>query len=132
MAFEITLAGDIVEAVEHRRVFRAEDADDFLFGPDIEFAFLALAVGIHRRIKTAVGGCHFADDPVEGFTDRSQVEFIAGDLPGLGINRHQQAVVVEHLLEMGHEPGAISTVTGKPAPEMIVDPPIGHSPQAAE
>ena len=44
-----------------------------------------------------------------------------GLAPGLGHQLEQQRVVVEHLLEMRHEPALVDAVAGEAAAEMIVD-----------
>ena len=44
-----------------------------------------------------------------------------GLAPHLGHQLEQQRVVVEHLLEMRHEPALVHAVAGEAAAEMIVD-----------
>ncbi|MBE7492553.1 MAG: hypothetical protein HS108_12460 [Planctomycetes bacterium] len=43
------------------------------------------------------------------------VALFAGDLPGIEVGLHQQCLVVEHFLEVGRQPLAISGVAVKAA-----------------
>src|SRR5690348_4682952 len=44
----------------------------------------------------------------------------------MGAKPSEQGIVVEHLLEMRHEPYGIDRITMKSAAELIVDPPARH------
>ncbi len=51
---------------------------------------------------------------------------LAGELPGVQIGAGQQCVVVEHLLEVRHQPAFVDRVAGEAAAEVVVDPTCGH------
>ena len=68
------MLGNVVDELEGRGI-RPEHAVDLLLGPDIEAAFLPLAVGVERAGETgdrfAVGAqsAHLPQDPFDGFAD---------------------------------------------------------------
>ena len=47
-------------------------------------------------------------------------------LPGLGVGEGEQRVVVEHLLEVGHQPELVDRVAVEAAADLVVDPAGGH------
>ena len=49
-----------------------------------------------------------------------------GDEPGVGVDRNQECLVVEHLLEVWDEPWIVDGIAGEPAPDMVVDPAECH------
>jgi len=59
------------------------------------------------------------------------VALVAGRLPGLQRAGRKLRLVVEHLLEVGHEPLVVHRVAVEPSADMVVDPPPGHRAQGA-
>ena len=51
---------------------------------------------------------------------------LAGDLPGVQVHAGQQRLVVEHLLEVRHQPAPVGGVAGEAAAEVVVDAAGGH------
>ena len=107
---------------------------DLLGAPDIEPAFLALAVGVERAGEgaAAIGGgrgAHLAQQPGHGLADALFVERFAGLLPGERQQLEQGRVVVEHLLEMRHQPGGVGGVAREAAAQVIVDAALAHAMQ---
>ena len=49
-----------------------------------------------------------------------------GHLPPVGVQADQLGVVVQHLLEVRHQPRPLDGVTGEAAAQVVVDPPRGH------
>ena len=49
-----------------------------------------------------------------------------GHLPGFQVLGHPKCVVVEHLLEVGHEPTRIDGVAVESSPELVVDAASRH------
>jgi hypothetical protein len=49
-----------------------------------------------------------------------------GDLPGVEVDPGEQGLVVEHLLEVGHQPRRIDAVAGEAPAHVVVDAPRGH------
>src|SRR5712672_829860 len=99
----------------------------FLAAPDIELAFLMLAVGVERGVVPAFGRLHLADDPAGRLRRAARIERVAGDEPGIGEQPEQRPVVVEHLLEMRNHPLRVDAVAAEPAAELIVDPALAHA-----
>ena len=50
----------------------------------------------------------------------------AGHLPGVQVQPGEQGVVVQHLLEVGHDPLGVHRVAAEAAAQVVVDPPRGH------
>ena len=65
---------------------------------------------------------HIGHDPLHG------VEVVGppGDLPAVEEGPQQPGLVVEHLLEVGHQPLAVGRVPGEPAAEVVMDASGGH------
>jgi hypothetical protein len=90
---------------EERRI-SAEHLADLVGGPHERRAFLALGVGVLAGGERTVGRGQLADHVVErGFADRP-VAGVAGERPGVDVDPRQLRVVVEHLLEVRHQPFA--------------------------
>ena len=121
MIFEIPFRRYVVDPGEELGVVRAKHLLDLGQAPHIELPLLALAVGVERRGKAPAFGDHLAHQPVDGLARADREQRIAGLAPRLGHQLEQQRVVVEHLLEMRHEPALVHAVAGEAAAEMIVD-----------
>ncbi len=68
-------------------------------------------------------GRHLAHDVVEHLRrDASRRRLSLGDLPRLQIEPGELRVVVEHLLEVRHEPAAVDRVAMEAAADLVVDP----------
>ena len=93
---------------------------DLVLPPDIEEAFLAVLIGVERRGE-GVADPHLAHEPA----DRLARAIGEGRIGPQRVDQRQQfedlRIVVEHLLEMRHEPFGVGRVAGVAAAEMIVD-----------
>ena len=125
-AFPVAVAMHVVGGHESRRV-RAQDGGDLVGRPDIVFPLDALAVGIEGagegetvRIVEVVNA-HVAQDPIDGFGDAHGVEGRFGLLPDGGHQFDELRVVVEHLLEMGNQPGFVRGIARETTAKMVVD-----------
>ena len=103
----------------------AERVADLVRGPDVEAALLALGVGVEGRVEAALGAAHLAQRPVERLLADPPVALVAEHLPAVQVGAGQQGVVVEHLLEVGDEPGGVDRVAGEAAADLVVDA-AGH------
>ena len=124
-AFPIAAGADVIGLFEEGSV-AAEDLVDFGFAPYIEFAFLALAVGIERGGDASLGEKHFALEPFNRFAHAAGVKRFARFLPDARIKLDELGIVVEHLFEMRDEPAFIHRIACEAAPQMIVDAALGH------
>ncbi|MFN8588468.1 MAG: hypothetical protein U0704_11795 [Candidatus Eisenbacteria bacterium] len=101
---------------DHGRVGRAEHVLELRGRPDVETAFLALAVGVLGAEARALGrrqvARHVRDDPARDFGPAR----VARREPAVGVRVEDQRLVVEHLLEVRHEPFAVGRVAMEPAP----------------
>src|SRR5690606_22975010 len=116
----------------------AQDVAQLGGGPDVEGALLRVAggvgaVGVEGGGEAALGGGHLALQPADGVGDDALAEggevvvAAAGGLDGAaGVAAEQERVVVEHLLEVGHDPAGVDGVAGEAAAELVVDAAAGH------
>ena len=87
---------------------------------------MPLAVGIERRVESTLGRSHLARHPLDRLDRNALHLVILCRLPEVCAKPGEQSVVVQHLLEMGHEPNGIDGVAGESAADLIIDPPTGH------
>ncbi len=124
MVFPVATGCHVIDGLEQRGV-GAEQAIDLRLGPHIELAFDTLAVGIESAGKGegAVRAVHtkVAQRPVDGLPNPPFPERVLVMAPELGEEIDEQGVVVEHFLEMRHEPDFIGGITGEAAADVIVD-----------
>ena len=121
MAFPVAGVRHLVGVGEHLGVGLAEHLVDLGARPHVELAFLAFGVGIEGGRKAAALGDHLAQQPADRLVDAAGVEVVAGLAVGLAHQVEEQRVVVEHLLEVRHEPALVDRVAGKAAAEVVVD-----------
>src|ERR1700722_13252533 len=109
-AFKIAFLADIKIALCDWREFLAKSRFDLGRGPDEEFSFLALTVGILGRIETMVRARHLAQHVVEDLArDVKEFGFVQRT-SGIEIKPRELCVVVEHFLEMRHQPAIVNAV----------------------
>ena len=100
-------------------------------GEGVEAALLALAVGVLGRGEPAPGEGEVGEQVVEGAAGYGGEAGLPGDLRRPGVEAGQQGVVVEHLLEVGHQPALVHGVAGEAAADLVVDAAVGHRGQGA-
>ena len=129
VAFPIAGRRHVVGALERGRI-GTQQRVDFRLGPDVEFSFLALAVGILRRGEGGAAGHalrgHVARHPRHRFGSARGVERRGT----MRVRQRQQVeqlcIVVHHLLEMRHQPDRIGRIPRIAAAEMVVDAALRH------
>ena len=125
-ALEVALSRDAEVVADDRRVLFAQDVR-YLFGtPHEELALHALAVGVLGGAEAAVGGRHLAQQIVAHALRRLAVFGARRQLPRARVERGEQGVVVEHLLEVGDEPEGVGGVSVKAAAYLVVNPARRH------
>ena len=114
MPLEIPRVGHIVHAAESRPLLLAQHRFNFVRRPNVKFPFLAFAVGVLGAEESALGPRHVAQHIIERLARHPRVVGVPGGLKRLDVRRCQQRVVVQHLLEVRHEPPGIHRVACKP------------------
>ncbi len=85
-----------------------------------------LAVGVERGGEPALVRAQFADHELRGLQGDAPGEIGAGGAPQVGVRAAEQGVVVQHLLEVRHDPLAVDGVAGEAAAELVVDAAARH------
>ena len=104
----------------------AEDLPHLRVGPHVELALDALAVGVLGRGGPTAGLAEVAQHVVDGLAEHLPEPRLPGQLPAVQVQADEQRVVVEHLLEVRHQPHPIDGVAGEAAAEVVVDPAGRH------
>ena len=99
---------------------------DFRQRPDVELAFFAFRIGIERGGEGAFRRGHFPLEPADGFPRALGEQRFAAALPGQRQQFEELGVVVEHLLEMRHQPALVDRIAREAAAEMIVNAALAH------
>ena len=145
---EIAFPGDSEIARRNVEFLRREQFRQFLVRPAIELPLVAFAVGVLGGIKSAVRMRHVAQDVIENVAGGVGVirflrraahsrfplnfgfgisDFGFGNQVGIEIELRELRLVVEHLLEMRHEPFGVHRVTREPAAQLVVNAAGGHA-----
>src|SRR5580698_3541953 len=129
----ITIGLDTVIAAEKLRlVLVANDLVNFFARPNVELALHPFTVGILRRIKSTFGTSHVAQYVIASATRDVGIKRITRDLIRIDVTRNELRLIVEHLLEMRHEPSLIDTVPMKTAAKLIEQSAFAHHPEGVQ
>ncbi len=127
MAFEIAVRGDVVVAGKNRGVALAENFFDLGQRPDIELALLAFRIGVERGREGAFRRRHLAHQPPHRLARARREQRLAGARMRERQELEELGVVVEHLLEMRHQPALVDRIAREAAAEVIVDAALRHA-----
>ena len=119
--YEIPFLGDAEVAHRHVEFLRREELRQLLVRPAVEFSLVPFTVGVFGGIEAALGMGHVAQDIAENVAHHFGVPRVAADEVGIQIELRELRVVVEHFLEVRHEPVRVHGVTREAAAELIVD-----------
>ncbi len=103
------------------------DGRSLLGRPRVRQPLDAVRVGILRRREAAVRERQLPQHVVDRLLDHLAVARPPGDDPGVEIRGCEEGVVVQHLLEVRHEPAVVDRVAVEAAPDDVVHPPGGHA-----
>ena len=120
---EVPAGPDAEDPVEDLRLLGREHAVDLVLRPEVELPLLALGVGVLGREERAPGREELAEHVGDGLLRRVPVRRLSGRLVGLDAGEDEERLVVEHLLEVRHEPAGVRRVPVDAVPELVVDPP---------
>ena len=133
---EVARVAHVVDARQEPRLFRAEQLPDLRRGPEVEGALLVravlpLRVGVARRVEGAVRGREVLEQVVERLL-RDRAEVVRAEEVGPGQRLREEGVVVEHLLEVRHQPARVHGVAVEAAPGVVADPARRHPRQRVD
>ena len=127
-AFPVPPVPNVIGGAEERGVL-AEDFLDLRGRPGVVPPLFSLGVGVEGRMERPARIQHLALHPVENAAGVLREPGIPGDPVGQQIDRGEQRVVVEHLLEVGCQPRRIGGIAMEPAAELVEEPAVRHPPE---
>ena len=129
-ALEVAVGRDAVE-VEGGVGVDTEHGAHLVDGPGVEQPLVAVPVGA-RRVRVLGAGDAAARLPqvtqhvLDGLGDDLAPAWLLQRRRRVGVHPHEQRLVVEHLLEVRHEPLPVDGVAGEPAADVVVHPAGRH------
>ena len=123
---EVAIFGAVVRPRQERPVPRPEDGCELVRRPGVEDPLFPLGVGVECRVEASLRPPQVAEDEVQRLAHHPEIPPGPGDLIRVEVSHGQQRLVVEHLLEVRHQPAGIDRVAVETAAEMVVDPARGH------
>jgi hypothetical protein len=105
--FEIAFVSNPVELEEQVRLAAIQQSANLIGAPNEEPALFSLTIGILGGIKGALWRGHLPLNISQSLARHTLEQRVACGLPGVQIKPGKQGVIVEHLLEMGHQPSGI-------------------------
>ena len=119
MPSQLPASGDPIGQSEGARL-GAEQPIDLGGVPDVELALLAFAVGI-KAGRESVLDQHLPLQPPDRLEYPRREEGILRVCPSVRQERDQLGIVVEHLLEVRHEPQRVDRIARETTTEVIID-----------
>ncbi len=99
---------------------------ELLERPHVEPPLDPFGVGVLGGEEAPVGVAQVAQHVPDRLLDDPPVTLVPGDQPRVEIRADQQRLVVQHLLEVRHQPVGIDRVAVEPATDLVVDAAGGH------
>ena len=95
--------------------------------PHVVATFVPFGIGVEGGVESPIRRGHLARQPTEGVVRHATCFGIARGLPEMRAEPHEQCIVVQHLLEVRHQPLRIHGVAREPAADLIVDAAARHA-----
>ena len=111
---------DSIGLLEQIRV-SSQSLVDFVHGPDVVQTFDRIGFGVQRGVIPAARVQHVRQQEVKELFGSFAVSGVVRGTKGLSVDAGQLSVVVQHFLEMWHQPATVCAVAMKTATQMITD-----------
>ena len=121
----------VLERLQQRFASRPDRGLELLLRPGERQALDAVGVRILRGSEAAGVQAQLPQRVFDRLLDDVPVPLLAGDEPGVQVRRDEQRVVVEHLLEVRHEPLLVDRVAVEAAADEVVHPARRHAVERA-
>ncbi|GIW73141.1 MAG: hypothetical protein KatS3mg102_2683 [Planctomycetota bacterium] len=122
----VAVRAHAVGAREQRPVLGPEHFEDLRPGPGVVPPLLALGLRVLGTVEPTRRVGQLPQHILERLARHLRPALAAGRLVRLQVGAREQRLVIEHLLEVRHQPALIHRVPRKPATQLIVDPPGRH------
>ena len=121
MAFEIAARCHVIVLSEEFAILDAQRLEHVVVRPDVKLPLLAFGIGIERGGESALRGRHLALEPFHGFVCAHAVKRFAAAPLSDRQELEELGIVVEHFLEVRHQPALVDRIAREAAAEMVVD-----------
>jgi hypothetical protein len=128
-ALEVSARGHPVDPHERAGPVGSEYRFDLLGAPHVEGAFLSLRVRIAGGMERARRRTHVGEQVAEHLLGHRPEVGRSGEPVGVDVEPGQERVVVEHLLEVRHEPPGIHRIPVEAAGQLVPHPAGRHGAQ---
>ena len=95
--------------------------------PAVKLSLMTFAVGVLGGKKAAIGVRQVAQNVIQNVADDFRVALVAADEKGVEVKLRELRIVIEHLLEMRHEPLGVHGVAREAAAKLVVNSPSIHA-----
>ena len=128
----IAFGSCVVVASKECGVLLPEHLLDLISCPDVKLALDAFTVRVEAGAKAAARRAHFPPQPLDGLAHGLLEDRFPCVEPGKRQQFEKLRVVVEHLLEVRHEPSLVDRVAREAASELVVDAALAHPAQSQQ
>ncbi len=129
LPLEVAGFGDIVDPAEQLAQLGAQDRLNLRRRPEEVLAFLSFAVGVLGSVKGPARRRHLPAQISDRLLDHLPEPVVARQAPPVQVEPDEQRVVVEHLLEVRHQPAGVHRIAVEAATQVIVEPAGRHLPE---
>src|SRR5665647_293607 len=102
-------------------ILLCECAFKIVLTPKVELALLTFAVGVYCRIERTFRRCHLPSDKRKDFACDACINVFPSSLIRLDICEPEERLVVQHLLEMGHQPPSVGRIAVKAKSYVVIN-----------
>ena len=128
-ALEVALGAHPVAQHDGLGLVSVQHLGELLHRPHEERTLPAGRVGVLRRGEAAAGRLHLAQQVVKRALGHLAPAPLTSHAMGQRVDTCQQGVVVEHFLEVRHQPDRIDAVAMEATSDLVMDPAVGHAVQ---
>ena len=126
--FKVAIGRDVPDVFDERRVDGvSDDLIDLTWGPDERQSLLPIRVGVLPRGEPALGQGQLAVHVPQRRARHVGVLRVVRRHGRVRVRAGQQCVVVEHLLEVRHEPVTVDGVAMEAPADLVADAAVGHA-----
>ena len=135
VVFEVSGFGEAEVGDGEAGFFGGQDGLHFRFSPCVKFTLMSFALSVFSRVERTVWASHVTEHVGKDTTGdffHAWAVFGWGGQTGVEVEGRELGVIVEHFLEMGHEPAVIDGVAGEATAELVMEATGGHGVESVD